>query len=181
MKTTLAKETTQVRSKQSAPGDEDKQKPAPRGPVTARDRAERWILGILLAEPGRWHDAQQAVSPSDFADPVRRKLAEIYWGHQRDEGEPVFSEFLSNLTEHPALTELAVELVDEIESLEDATVHLKDSVQHLAEIRRRNEEQKLVAELRRTSDDKLPEQDEVDLLKKLQDKARTPDLRRVGF
>jgi DNA primase len=160
---------------------EEQRKPAPRGPVTARDRAERWILGILLCEPGRWHDVQQDVSPRDFSEETRRKLAEVYWSHQRDEGEPVFAEFLSLLTEQPALTELAVELVDEIEALADASVHLKDAVQHLAEVRRRGEEQKLVAELRRTSDDKLPEQDEVDLLKKLQDKARTPDLRRVGF
>jgi DNA primase len=158
----------------------DRKPAAPRGPVTARDRAERWILGILLSEPQRWHEAQQEISPADFADPTRRKVAEIYWGHQRDEGEPVFAEFLSYLTEHPTLTELAVELVDEIESLEDASQHLKDSVQHLAEIRRRGEEQKLVAELRRTSDTRRPEQDDVDLLKKLQDKARTPDLRRVG-
>ncbi len=149
--------------------------------MTAGDRAERWILGILLSEPQRWHDVQQDVSPRDFSDQTRRKLAEMYWSHQRDEGEPVFAEFLSYLTEHPALTELAVELVDEIEALEDAGQHLKDSVHHLAEIRRRSEEHKLVAELRRTSDTKLPEQAEVDLLKKLQDNARTPDLRRVGF
>lgn len=171
----------------SAPGsaawsaNEGEQKPPPRGPMTAGDRAERWILGILLSEPQRWHDVQQDVSPRDFSDQTRRKLAEMYWSHQRDEGEPVFAEFLSYLTEHPALTELAVELVDEIEALEDAGQHLKDSVHHLAEIRRRSEEHKLVAELRRTSDTKLPEQAEVDLLKKLQDNARTPDLRRVGF
>jgi DNA primase len=164
-----------------AAGKDEETSPAPRGPVTARDRAERWILGILLAEPGRWHDVQQDVAPTDFSDGTRRKLAELYWGHQRDEGEPVFSEFLSYLSELPALTQLAVELVDEIEMLEDASQHLADSVKHLAEFRRRSEEQKLVAGLRRTSDAKLPEQDEVDLLKKLQDKARTPDLRRVGF
>jgi DNA primase len=164
-----------------APETEDETRPAPRGPLTARDRAERWILGILLSEPGRWHGVQQDVSPRDFADQTRRKLAEIYWSHQRDEGEPVFSEFLSYITEQPALTQLAVELVDEIEALEDASRHLDDAVKHLAEVRRRGEEQKLVAELRRTSDAKLPEQDEVDLLKRLQDKARTPDLRRVGF
>ncbi|MGB7160726.1 MAG: DNA primase [Tepidisphaeraceae bacterium] len=159
---------------------EAEQKPTPRGPLTARDRAERWILGILLAEPARWHEVQQDVGPTDFAEETRRKLAEIYWIHQRDEGETVFSEFLSHLTEHPALTELAVELVDEIEVLENAAQHLADSIGHLREIRSRSEEQKLTAELRRTSDGKLPEQDEIDLLKKLQDKARTPDLRRVG-
>jgi DNA primase len=156
-------------------------RPAPRGPLTARDRAERWILGILLSEPQRWNDVQRDVSPRDFSEETRRKLAEVYWSHQRDEGEPVFAEFLSLLTEQPALTELAVELVDEIEALADASQHLKDAVHHLAEVRSRSEGQKLTAELRRTSDAKLPEQDEVDLLKKLQDKARTPDLRRVGF
>jgi DNA primase len=152
-----------------------------RGPLTARDRAERWILGILLSEPGRWHDVQREVAPKDFVDPTRQKLAELYWSHQRDEGEPVFSEFLTYLTDQPALTQLAVELVDETEALDDAAGHLADAMRHLAEVRSRGEGQKLVAELRRTSDAKLPEQDEVDLLKKLQDKARTPDLRRVGF
>ena len=161
--------------------DEGMRRPAPRGPLTARDRAERWILGILLAEPQHWGDVQRDVSPRDFSEETRRKLAEVYWSHQRDEGEPVFAEFLSLLTEQPALTELAVELVDEIEALADASQHLKDAVHHLAEVRSRSEGQKLTAELRRTSDAKLPEQDEVDLLKKLQDKARTPDLRRVGF
>ncbi len=155
--------------------------PAPRGPLTARDRAERWILGILLAEPGRWSDAQQSISPTDFTDSTRRKLAEIYWSHQRDEGEPVFAEFLSYLTEHPALTELAVELVGEIDALEDPSVHLKDSVHHLAEVRRREEDQKHVATLRRTNDQSLSEQDEIAQLKKLFENRRTPDLRRVGF
>ena len=161
---------------------EGEQKPPPRGPLTARDRAERWILGILLCEPGRWNDVQQAVSPRDFSEETRRKLAEVYWSHQRDEGEPVFAEFLSLLTEQPALTELAVELVDEIESLEDGSVHLKDSVQHLVELRRREEDQKHVAALRRTTNDQpLSEQDEIDQLRKLQENRRTPDLRRVGF
>ncbi|HEV2294806.1 MAG TPA: DNA primase [Tepidisphaeraceae bacterium] len=160
---------------------EGENKPAPRGPLTARDRAERWILGILLSEPTRWHDVQQDVSPRDFSEETRRKLADIYWSHQRDEGEPVFAEFLSYLTEHPALTELAVELVDEIESLEDASVHLKDAVRHLAELRRREEDEKHVAALRRTNQQPLSEQDEIAQLRKLQENRRTPDLRRVGF
>lgn len=169
-----------IRSAPATPGNEET-KAAARGPVTARDRAERWILGILLSEPQRWNDVQQDVSPRDFSEETRRKLAEVYWSHQRDEGEPVFAEFLSYLTEHPALTELAVELVDEIEALEDASVHLKDAVQHLAEIRRREEDQKHVAALRRTNDQPLSEQDEIDQLRKLQENRRTPDLRRVGF
>jgi DNA primase len=157
---------------------------------TARDRAERWILGILLVEPRRWHDVQQYVAVADFTDATRRTLAEVYWGHQRDEGEPVFNEFLGSLGD-PALTQLAVELVDEVEALSatpsaaDETPvldrMLADAVAHLQELGRRREEQKLVAELRRTSDAPLTEHDEVLLLRKLQDTARTPDLRRAGI
>jgi DNA primase len=166
--------------------------PVPPERRTAQDRAERWILGILLVEPRRWHEVQQHVGVADFTDDARRRLAELYWGHQRDEGEPVFNEFLGVLSGDPVLTELAVELVDEVEALlasessgdGEASVlerTLADAVRHLNEMRSRREEQKLVAELRRTSDAPLPEQDEVSLLRKLQDMARTPDLRRAGF
>ena len=60
----------------------------PSGPPTARDRSERWILGVLLVEPQRWFDVQKNVHVSDFTDEPRRKLAEIYWQHHQDEGEP---------------------------------------------------------------------------------------------
>jgi hypothetical protein len=121
---------------------------------------------------------QQTVSPSDFTDEARRELAGIYWAHQRDEGEPVFNEFLGQLTD-PALRELAVEIIEEAEEFSDAADTLKDAVLHLDEVRRRREEQNLMARLRRTNAEQLGEQDQVSLLKKLQDKARRPDLRRV--
>jgi hypothetical protein len=111
---------------------------------------------------------------------VRRKLGEVYWQHQRDEGEPAFHEFLAVLRD-PALTELAVELVDEVGALTDLDQALAEALEHLQDSRRRVEEQKLMAALRRSSDGQpLPdEQSEVDLLKQLQEKARQPDLRRV--
>ena len=71
--------------------------------------------------------------------------------------------------------------MDEADALSDIEQTLADAVRYLTEARGRREEQKLKADLRRTSDARLPEQDEVSLLKKLQDRARTPDLRRVGF
>jgi hypothetical protein len=58
---------------------------------------------------------------------------------------------------------------------------MTDALGHIREVGRRREEQKLVAELRRTSDAPLTAQDEIALLGKLRDTARTPDLRRVGF
>jgi DNA primase catalytic core len=151
--------------------------PTPSGPLTGRDRAERWILGILLAGPEKWHKVQHDVAITDFGDPRHRKLAELYWQHQRDEGEPVFAEFLGELA-GPGLTSLAVELVDEIESLADIDALLAESIAHLKEARARLEDRKLLSALRRTSDEKMPEQAEVDLLRQLQEKARKPDLRR---
>lgn len=151
--------------------------PTPSGPLTGRDRAERWILGILLAGPEKWHKVQHDVAVTDFGDPRRRKLAELYWQHQRDEGEPVFAEFLGQLA-GPGLTDLAVELVDEIELLSEMDQLLAESIAHLKESRTRLEDRKLLSALRRTSDEKMPEQTEVDLLRQLQEKARKPDLRR---
>jgi hypothetical protein len=59
---------------------------------------------------------------------------------------------------------------------------VKEAVAHVQELRRRREEQKLMADLRRRSTAQTPESgetDEVSLLKKLQERARQPDLRRA--
>ncbi|HXE54810.1 MAG TPA: DNA primase [Tepidisphaeraceae bacterium] len=147
------------------------------GPATARDRAERWILGILLLQPERWRQTQQIVHVEDFAHEGHRRLAEMYWNHQRDEGEPVLSEFLGALRD-PILVELAVIAVDEVEALDDPDRTLAEAVHHLQNERRLKEEKKLVAALRRTSDERQG-QDELELLRELQEKVRKPDLRRV--
>ena len=170
--------------------------PGRRGFLSAQDRAERWILGILLLEPFRWTKVQQVLDVQDFTDPVRRRLAEIYWHYQRDEGEPVFNEFLGLLrdgsqagkplpdgTLPPSaedLIGLAVEAVDEVEALANVNTTLAEALAHLEGVRQKREEQKLMAELRRTSEEPAAsEQVEIDLLKRLQDKARRPDLRRA--
>jgi len=74
---------------------------------------------------------------------------------------------------------LAIELVEEAEALPGLDDALQGAVLHLDEIRRRRENQKLTAQLQR-KDEHLGEQDEVSLLRKLQEKNRQPDLRRVG-
>ena len=176
---------------------------------SARDRAERWILGILLLEPRRWAQVQRTVGVDDFTDGTRRRLAELYWQHQRDEGEPVFNEFLGLIRDaSPAgtppaagpggatepgtgppgadaaptaddLIELAVEAVDEVEALADLEVTLAEALAHVESERRHREDQKLLPELRRTSEERSNEQAEIDLLKRIQEKARRPDLRRA--
>src|SRR5206468_89140 len=106
-------------------GEPNNKAPARKSLPTARDSAERHILGVLLLEPARWHDVQQTVDPSDFTDEARRRLAEVYWTQQRDEGEPVFNQLLGHLAEigGESMVELAVEMADEAQdlpSLDDA-------------------------------------------------------------
>jgi hypothetical protein len=147
-------------------------------PVTAMDRAERWLLGALLAQPSRWSDVQRSVQPADFTDELRRKLAQVIWAHQRDEGEPTFSELLG-LLEDPAARGLAVSLVDEVEAFSDLDQMLSDALLHMGQAQRRQDEKKLVADLRRTSETPRPAEDEVAMLRKLQERARQPDIRRA--
>jgi DNA primase len=144
---------------------------------TAQEQAEVRLLGVLLIEPHRWHAVQQIVSPQDFSDEIRRKLAEVYWHTQQDEGEPVFNQFLGELKE-PGLSELAIETVEAVEAFADLQTTLDSAMEHFARIRRERDYEKQDAQ-RRRSDGQLGEQGEIDLLRNAQDKARQPDLRRV--
>ena len=128
--------------------------------------------------PEKWHDVQQHVHLEEFTDGPHRSLADVYWSHQRDEGEPTLAEFVSLLDGQ--LKQLAILLVDEVEALSDTDATLTEAMKHLDEERNRREGAKLVAELRRTTEQDEPKIDEIDLLKKLQEQARRPDLRRVG-
>ena len=149
----------------------------PQGPLTAQDRAEMWILGILLLHPHRWHDVQRSMHVEDFARKAHRELAELYWTHQRDEGEPVFNEFLGAIQE-PALAEISVQAVDEVEALADPDGVLAEALAYFDRLRRVNEEQKLVAASRRTSssDSAL---DEIALLKHMAESRKRPDMHRA--
>lgn len=178
----------------------------PRKVLSARERTERGILGILLLEPARWQEIQQKVEVEDFTDATRRRLAEIYWDYQRDEGEPVFSEFLELLRNRTSasqsgvardsgssregetftptgedLVTLAIEVVTETEAEShgdlDATWH--GYAKFLESDQRLREQRKLAAELRRTSEGPSSEVTSRDPLFEMQEKARRPDLRRA--
>ncbi|HEX4792224.1 MAG TPA: DNA primase [Humisphaera sp.] len=150
------------------------EKPVVRRSLTAQDRAERSVLGVLLLEPARWVMVQQQVTLDDFADPMHRRLAEIYWNYQRDEGMPVFNQFMG-LLDDPALVELAHDAAGEAETLADPSSLVDEALKYFREARRFRESQKLEAQMRRTD----PEQvDALSLLKKLQEQARQPNLRR---
>jgi hypothetical protein len=147
----------------------------------ARELAERQMLGILLVEPRRWHQVQLAVHPEDFAGDRRRRLAEIYWQHQQDLGDPVFAELLGMLAE-PDLKELAVELVEMIQQLPEERVEetLAGVVAYLEEERRRLQEQKQLAELRRISGQSGGEEDEAAKFAAFVKNNQSQNLRRIG-
>jgi DNA primase len=153
----------------------------PAGPPpqpTGQSRAERAILGILLAEPSRWLDVQRQILLEDFTDEQTRKLAETYWNHQRDEGEPVFRDFMGIL-ESLGLGMMAVELLQEAETMGDMDVAMQGAVNHLHEMRRLREEHKHLAALRRTKDERVSPEEEIARLREFA-KNNQPNLHRLG-
>jgi DNA primase len=120
----------------------------PAGPTDGLVKAQRQVLGALLAEPGRWHDVQQRVHLEDFTDESCRKLAELYWSYQRNEGEPQFRDFLGVLPDEQ-LKELAVVTEDEFAEMKDAQTILDDALKHLKDERESRERN---AVLKRTTD-----------------------------
>ena len=152
---------------------------AERGRPNGQDLAEQWILGSLLLKPGCWQDVQTKVSPEDFADPQRKVLAELYWRHQRDEGEPVFSEFLAGLSED-GMKVLAIELAEEVEQLEDLDGLLAGAMEHLAELRRKRESCEAMNALLHDGDGPMTAEQEIDLLRKVQQTKVVPDARSIG-
>jgi DNA primase len=145
-----------------------KDAPAPR--PTARQLAEGFILGLLLSEAGRWQQIQQSLGPADFTEESLRRIAELFWRHCEDEGEPVFNEFLDHLPD-VELKGAAVRWADMAANSSEKERYLSDSLLHIIRDRECEEKQKLVVELRTHQ--------QLDTLRKLQEKARLPDLKRV--
>jgi len=145
----------------------------------AREVAERQILGILLREPNRWPQVQMTVHPETFVDAARRRLADAYWGYQRDEGEPVFSELLGTLNDD--LKSLAIELLEAAEALADVDATLAGAMGMFDEDRRRQELQKQIAEIRRISQGDAGSSDAAALLEELyRKKQASVDPRHLG-
>ena len=163
---------------------------APAKTLTARQRAEGFILGLLFAEPGRWHRIQQELKPSDFTDDTLRRIAELFWRHLQDEGEPVFNEFLAVLSD-VELKSVAVKWAEEVSSLEDPERYFNECLLHIIRERECAEQQAIMVELRRSASRELPattaqspepqrdRSSDIETLRKLQEKARHPDLKRV--
>ncbi len=153
-------------------------RPAGRLPLDARRRAERQILAGLLIHPEWWHETQQKVHLEDFVEERHHKLAEVYWDVQRNEGEPDFSELL-NVLQPLGLQDLAMELVQQYEDVDNLEAILAEAIEYIQYARERMERARLSADIRRTIDSG-DDESALDLLRKLTEAARQPDLRK-GF
>jgi hypothetical protein len=148
--------------------------------LTARQRAEGFILGLLFTEPERWHRIQQELKPSDFTDESLRQIAELFWRHSQDEGE-VFNEFL-NLISDVELKSVAVKWANEAADAIERERYLADSLGHIMRERETEERRRLVVELRQSRPSEGSQGDmsaDIETLRKLQEKARQADLMRV--
>ncbi len=123
---------------------------------TARNHAERHILGVLLAEPQRWADVQLSLGTQDFVGDDLRRLAEVYWSYQRDEGEPVLNELVAALPDD-GLKTLALELVQEAEALGDLGLLLRDAKMEIDRQRQEEKARQIVAGRGQLSDEALLE------------------------
>lgn len=153
--------------------------PAGEQPALGRELAERWILGALLLRPQRWDSIRRKMDAADFADPARQALAMAYWQHQRDEGEPVFSEFVAAL-EDESQKVLAIQLAEEAEQLEDLDARVNGALEHLAELGRKRESQQTLSALIKTKDQPLSVEAEIELLRKMAQTKSIPDVRSIG-
>jgi DNA primase len=147
-------------------------KDAPAGLLNAGQRAEGFILGLLLSEPARLPKIRQHIRPDDFTDEMLRKIAQLYWEHSQGQVELVLNEFLSVL-EDSTLKSAAVKWAEEASAAADGDAVLAGCFAELANQKRRNEQKKRVAELHRDGD--------IDTLRQLQENARKPDLKRVAL
>ena len=150
--------------------------PAPKSPEAssngvpaARTAAERWLLGGLLNHPAAWQQVQQVISEKDFMTEALLPLAEWYWDHQRNEGEPVLAEVIALLDTGPLKT-LAIELASEADAMNNPKT-LADAVNFLRQAKQQQADTKLFGQLRRSKEERLGDDFEVDALRKAQDSA----------
>jgi DNA primase len=138
---------------------------------TARRQAERSILGGLLHLPELWAPIQQVLDCQDFITDDIRPLANWYWDYQRHEGATVLEELIGVLDDQ-VLKSQVIELAAEVEAVNNLQRMLEEAVQFVQREKDRSQRQKLVNDLRRSSNEQRNDEAEVDALRRLTEAAR---------
>jgi len=140
----------------------------------AGEMAQRTVLGAILNEPQRLAAVRDALKVEDFQEPRLRALAGVLWEYQHSGGKPVLNELLASLSDEN-IRSLAVELAVEAEEIGEIDKALDDAVAYMVEARRATEEREMFSAAHEAGVDQ-----QVEMLRRLQEKARRPDLRRIG-
>ena len=166
-------------------------------PESAQQRAEAVLLGALFCEPSIWHGAQAQIGPNDFADRRYSWLADEFWSHLRNEGEPSFAEWLdlisaqvlsrgSDESAAARARDTCIELTERAEQRaeqlirnhpgEDRLERLRRvasrSVADLRQLRERGEVARLVADARESGLTPGSDEDDIERLRRLQEQVK---------
>ena len=140
---------------------------------SAGSRAEAQLLGALFNDPHLWHHVQAHVSPEDFSDRRYRWLADRFWDHLRNEGEPTFSEWLDVIIGNGQGGEAAarargacIELADAAEGLGEARQVAAEATRFFLKRKDGRELDDLLAAARRGDDA------DADLLRQVQERVQ---------
>ena len=144
-------------------------------PISARERAERDLLGALLNQPDHWNAVQQTVKFEEIATPPLRRLAEAIWDCHRHEGALPLNEFLDVLGDSE-LKSSAVEASHEATSRGEPLALIRSSLAFLVEERQRDDDRQTRAKY--AAQAPLSDAEDADLLRRLQEQAKRSDLKR---
>ena len=155
-------------------------------------RMGRLMLGALFREPHLWHDVQARIGPDDLTDRRQRWLAELFWDHLRNEGEPSFAEWLDVVREAAlsasgggdasasAARSACIQWYEAAAELGEASRVAADATRGLLKVRDDAGLRELLGDVRRAGDSAAAsgsagageEDDENQLLRRLQDRLR---------
>ena len=145
-------------------------------PISARERAERELLGAILNEPERWESVQAKLGPADFATLDLRQLAERLWDAYRNEGTLPLNEVLDWMDD--ALKPVAIESAQEASAKAAQAALAEAAVAFIFDERRRDADKKDRTEMAAPSAIRSDDED-ADLLRRIQESAKRPDLKRL--
>lgn len=146
-------------------------------PLTARERAERALLGAILNEPAQWEVVQARLGPADLATLDLRQLAERLWDAYRNEGALPLNEVLDWMDD--ALKPVALETAQESAANKMKPADLAAAaIKFIFEERERAQAQKKQTEMA-TPTAIRSDEEEADLLRQIQEHAKRPDLKRM--
>jgi len=146
---------------------------------SGQERAERWVLSALFAEGALWGEFGHLLTVDDFQSARSNAVAAFVFGQLRGEGEVNIHDMLEVLTGESR--DFALDVLAGDVAQADAKKLLTDGATFFQNERDRREQSRLTQNLRQTTTGESPSgESPVELLRKLQEQARRPDVRRGG-